>query len=375
MRSDHPKLIMSIKNKLVSLSALLALQLILLIVPTKHAQAIDSPKWIQVYATVNKQTAIDVAKIVTDKFDNTHAFSIGAGWYVVALGPYGSEKDTGIINQVASDRDLPIDTEVVRGGNFKEQIYPNQTNDIKTRARTDRLVNLAGKASVNSSVKTGKPNLSLNIAFNETKNNVAGVSQKLRQEKTATGHKHFTPASWVSDRTLSLMNNVEPQKLQSFQTDTPSINSENDDAAYSRASTPISVSLEGNHEPSFIGDLDHPIVVLVDKSEQKMQVFIDGKKAQTWNVSTARSGKVTPSGTWTAKWLSKNHRSSLYNNAPMPFSIFYDGNFAIHGTDEIERLGIPASSGCIRLHPEHAKFLFEAVQMVGKKNFAVRIID
>ena len=177
MRSDHQKQIMSIKSKLVSVYTITVLPLILLIVPANQVQAIDSPKWIQVYATVNKQTAIDVAKIVNGKFSNTHAFSIGAGWYVVALGPYGGEKDTGIINQVASDRDLPIDTEVVRGGNFKEQIYPSQTNNIKTQARTDRLINLAGKASVKSSMMTGKPNLLLNTALNKTKDNVAGVSQ------------------------------------------------------------------------------------------------------------------------------------------------------------------------------------------------------
>lgn len=111
----------------------------------------------------------------------------------------------------------------------------------------------------------------------------------------------------------------------------------------------------------------------VDISQQKMRVYYYGKLKHVWPVSTARRGKVTPTGSWSAKWLSKNHRSSRYNNAPMPYSIFYSGNFAIHGTNHIKRLGRPASAGCIRLHPSHAKELFYMTQRVGLKNMRVRV--
>ena len=111
----------------------------------------------------------------------------------------------------------------------------------------------------------------------------------------------------------------------------------------------------------------------VDISEQKMRVYRNGIHKYTWSVSTARRGKVTPTGSWRAQWLSKNHKSSRYNNAPMPYSIFYSGNFAIHGTNQISRLGRPASAGCIRLHPENARILFGMVQRHGKSNFRVRV--
>lgn len=113
----------------------------------------------------------------------------------------------------------------------------------------------------------------------------------------------------------------------------------------------------------------------VDISQQKMRVYQGGKLKYVWDVSTARRGKVTPRGTWSAKWLSKNHKSSLYNNAPMPYSIFYSGNFAIHGTNQISKLGRPASAGCVRLHPSNAKVLFNMVQRNGKGNFRVRITN
>ena len=110
------------------------------------------------------------------------------------------------------------------------------------------------------------------------------------------------------------------------------------------------------------------LVASVDISTQTMTVVHRGQVKYRWKVSTARRGKVTPAGSWTAKWLSRNHRSSRYNNAPMPWSIFYSGNYAIHGTNQTGRLGRPASAGCIRLHPDNAAVLYRLAQQEGLKN-------
>jgi len=110
------------------------------------------------------------------------------------------------------------------------------------------------------------------------------------------------------------------------------------------------------------------LVAKVDISTQTMTVTHRGKVKYRWKVSTARPGKVTPAGSWTAKWLSQNHRSSRYNNAPMPYSIFYNGNYAVHGTDQVGRLGRPASAGCVRLHPDNAAVLFRLARQEGLKN-------
>jgi len=122
-----------------------------------------------------------------------------------------------------------------------------------------------------------------------------------------------------------------------------------------------------------MASLAEPLVAKVDVSAQTMTVIFNGQVAYHWPVSTARPGKHTPRGAWSAKWLSRNHRSSLYNNAPMPYAIFFSGHYAIHGTDQISRLGRPASAGCVRLHPEHAARLFSLTQQVGKSNMKVVI--
>lgn len=110
------------------------------------------------------------------------------------------------------------------------------------------------------------------------------------------------------------------------------------------------------------------LVAKVDISSQTMTVTHRGKVAYRWKVSTARRGKVTPAGTWSAKWLSKNHRSSRYNGAPMPYSVFYNGNYAVHGTNQVGRLGSPASAGCVRLHTENARIFFELAKREGLQN-------
>lgn len=108
------------------------------------------------------------------------------------------------------------------------------------------------------------------------------------------------------------------------------------------------------------------LTIRVTLLTQTMSVTREGVLLHEWPVSTARGGKVTPVGTFRPQWLARYHQSSLYDNAPMPWSIFFRGNYAIHGTTAVDRLGQPASAGCVRLAPENAERLFALVLEVGK---------
>jgi lipoprotein-anchoring transpeptidase ErfK/SrfK len=107
------------------------------------------------------------------------------------------------------------------------------------------------------------------------------------------------------------------------------------------------------------------VVVTVDKSSQQMSVSIDGVSRYRWPVSTARAGYNTPNGTYHPERLERTWFSKLYYNSPMPYSIFFHGGYAIHGSYEISRLGGPASHGCVRLHPSNAATLFGIVSREG----------
>lgn len=96
----------------------------------------------------------------------------------------------------------------------------------------------------------------------------------------------------------------------------------------------------------------------VSVADQEMRLLHNGSEHARWPVSTAKQGKSTPKGTYYPYWLSRDHKSSLYRNAPMPFAVFYDGNYAIHGTNKTDLLGSRASEGCVRLATENARFVF-----------------
>ena len=122
-----------------------------------------------------------------------------------------------------------------------------------------------------------------------------------------------------------------------------------------------------------LGPAHAGVVVQIDKSSQRMAVSIDGMTRYNWPVSTGRDGYGTPSGVYHPQLMARHWFSRKYYNSPMPHSIFFYYGFAIHGTNDISRLGGPASHGCVRLHPSHAAALFALVQRSGPSNTRIEI--
>jgi lipoprotein-anchoring transpeptidase ErfK/SrfK len=120
------------------------------------------------------------------------------------------------------------------------------------------------------------------------------------------------------------------------------------------------------------------ITATVSISEQKMFVDVTRNgvtQSFVWKVSTGKTGFETPTGAFKPTWLSKNHVSKTYDNAPMPFAVFFTGGYAIHATDAVARLGKPASHGCVRLSTENAAAFFQLVEATGKWNTEIVIVN
>ena len=115
--------------------------------------------------------------------------------------------------------------------------------------------------------------------------------------------------------------------------------------------------------------------ILVDKATQRMFVIQDGFIRFMWPVSTGRDATQTPNGVFTPQRLERNWSSTAYYDSPMPFSIFFHKGYAIHGSYAIDRLGGPASHGCVRLHPHHAAILFDLVQLEGPNRTTIEVTD
>jgi hypothetical protein len=107
------------------------------------------------------------------------------------------------------------------------------------------------------------------------------------------------------------------------------------------------------------------VLISINKSTQQLSVSVDGMPRYLFTVSTGRAGYGTPNGTYHPEWMAKSWFSKRYYNSPMPHSIFFHRGYAIHGSYEINKLGGPASHGCVRLHPEDANVLYALVQREG----------
>jgi hypothetical protein len=88
--------------------------------------------------------------------------------------------------------------------------------------------------------------------------------------------------------------------------------------------------------------------VEVDLANQRLRAYQGARLVLDSTISSGREGKKTPSGEFKAGPVkSPMHRSRLYHNAPMPWSVQVHENIFIHGFRKVP--GRPSSHGCIRL--------------------------
>ena len=98
----------------------------------------------------------------------------------------------------------------------------------------------------------------------------------------------------------------------------------------------------------------------VNLTEQRLRAWQGGRLVLESRVSSGRNGR-TPAGSFRAgPYKSRSHYSSLYDNAPMPWSVQVTGHVFIHGFSSVPNH--PASHGCIRVPLDEgnpARFFYE----------------
>ncbi|MGH3825360.1 MAG: L,D-transpeptidase [Pseudonocardiaceae bacterium] len=73
-------------------------------------------------------------------------------------------------------------------------------------------------------------------------------------------------------------------------------------------------------------------------------------------VATGKAGAPTDRGIFRVFWKDRHHRSSLFDNAPMPYSVFYNGDEAFHEGKLTNR-----SHGCVRLIRRDAQTFYNTL--------------
>lgn len=75
-------------------------------------------------------------------------------------------------------------------------------------------------------------------------------------------------------------------------------------------------------------------------------------------ITSGRPGYRTPTGTFRVQWKDIDHLSTEFDNAPMPYSVFFNGGIAFHAGS----LSVP-SHGCIHLSLAAAQTYFNRLHV------------
>jgi hypothetical protein len=104
-----------------------------------------------------------------------------------------------------------------------------------------------------------------------------------------------------------------------------------------------------------------PILIIVSIPDQLVYVYRNGVRIAASTCSTGKLGHRTPTGVFKILQKDKNHRSSTYNNAPMPnMNRLTWSGIALHAG---QLPGYPASHGCVRLPKEFSELLFGVTKL------------
>lgn len=104
-----------------------------------------------------------------------------------------------------------------------------------------------------------------------------------------------------------------------------------------------------------------PVVIVVSIAQQRAYAYRNGVPIGISTVSTGKKGHETPTGVFTLLQKNVDHRSNLYNSAPMPYMqrLTWDG-IAMHAGN---LPGYPASHGCVRLPLAFARLLYGVTRL------------
>lgn len=94
----------------------------------------------------------------------------------------------------------------------------------------------------------------------------------------------------------------------------------------------------------------------VDLTSRRAWLFDRGNVVRgPLRISSGGPGQETPRGVFQVEWKNRDHRTSEFNNAPMPFAVFFAaGGIAFHeGSVET------TSAGCVRMQRADASAFYD----------------
>ncbi len=107
------------------------------LVPAHSAisQTVPDVAWVQIEAQPSLTVAQQRAQIYARDMQDVNGFSVGGGWYALALGPYTRADAQRVLNVYRSERLIPRDSYVTDTSAFRSQFWPVGTNLLNTAAQ------------------------------------------------------------------------------------------------------------------------------------------------------------------------------------------------------------------------------------------------
>lgn len=100
-----------------------------------------------------------------------------------------------------------------------------------------------------------------------------------------------------------------------------------------------------------------------DRTRHEVTLWHDGSLINAWLVRGGASDRPTRTGDFTVYYRDVDHVSSLYNS-PMPYSQFFSGGEALHGSATMVDPFTGHSHGCINMYNEDARQLWNLTSKV-----------
>jgi hypothetical protein len=95
-----------------------------------------------------------------------------------------------------------------------------------------------------------------------------------------------------------------------------------------------------------------------DRSWHQVNLYHDGTLLNSWLVRGGASATPTYTGTFRVYWRDVDHVSSTFDSAPMPYSQFFHGGQALHGSRLMMDPFVGHSHGCVNFWTEDAQQLW-----------------
>lgn len=95
-----------------------------------------------------------------------------------------------------------------------------------------------------------------------------------------------------------------------------------------------------------------------DRMRHQVNLYHNGPLLNSWLVRGGGSGTQTRTGDFRVQWRDIDHRSGAFGGAPMPYSQFFSGGQALHGSRYMMDPWEGHSHGCVNFWVEDARQLW-----------------